>query len=231
MDKLKLTGRTLAEFSTLKVAASRAMHLPHSVAIQSNLELKTRPKKLWGSLLLDIALPGLWDRYFELFYKFRFDTFRAHFLSFKNLFWNEILLTFFIFFENKIWLIFQYLKLQFWLILSSLFENKIFFESGSIIVEWVLPEEKIEQHMSPRLTKRLWVKRHSTKCRLTKRHLVNCYWVQWHLKVRFLKIISFDILQFDKMFLTKWQFEKSIWQNSMWQNTLQKSHFSKCNLK
>ena len=34
------------------------MHLLHSVAIWPNLELKTRPKQLLSSLLLDIALPG-----------------------------------------------------------------------------------------------------------------------------------------------------------------------------
>jgi hypothetical protein len=34
------------------------MHLLHNVAIQPNLELKTRPKKLLGSLPLDIVLPG-----------------------------------------------------------------------------------------------------------------------------------------------------------------------------
>jgi hypothetical protein len=33
------------------------MHLLHSIAIQSNLELKTRPKQLLGSLPLDIVLP------------------------------------------------------------------------------------------------------------------------------------------------------------------------------
>jgi hypothetical protein len=36
-----------------------AMHLLCSVAIQPTLELKTQPKQLLGSLLLDIALPGL----------------------------------------------------------------------------------------------------------------------------------------------------------------------------
>jgi hypothetical protein len=35
------------------------MHLLPSVAIQSNLESKTRPKQLLGSLPLVIALPGL----------------------------------------------------------------------------------------------------------------------------------------------------------------------------
>ncbi len=35
------------------------MHLLSSVAIQPNLELKTQPKQLLGSLLLVIALPGV----------------------------------------------------------------------------------------------------------------------------------------------------------------------------
>jgi hypothetical protein len=34
------------------------MHLLPGVAIQPNLELKTRPKQLLGSVLLVIALPG-----------------------------------------------------------------------------------------------------------------------------------------------------------------------------
>ncbi len=34
------------------------MHLQPGVAKQPNLELKTRPKQLLGSLLLVIALPG-----------------------------------------------------------------------------------------------------------------------------------------------------------------------------
>jgi hypothetical protein len=34
------------------------MHLPHSIAIRPNLELKTQPKQLLGSLPLDITLPG-----------------------------------------------------------------------------------------------------------------------------------------------------------------------------
>jgi len=46
----------LAEFSTLEVAACHAMHLLHSIAIWSKLELKNQPKQLLGSLLLDIAL-------------------------------------------------------------------------------------------------------------------------------------------------------------------------------
>ncbi len=35
------------------------MHLMRSIAIQPNLELKTQPKQLLGSLPLDIALSGL----------------------------------------------------------------------------------------------------------------------------------------------------------------------------
>jgi hypothetical protein len=35
--------------------ANDVMHLPHSIAIRPNLELKTQPKQLLGSLPLDIA--------------------------------------------------------------------------------------------------------------------------------------------------------------------------------
>jgi len=49
----------LAEFSTLEVAACHAMHFQHSIAIQPNLELKTRAKQVLGSLPLDIALPDV----------------------------------------------------------------------------------------------------------------------------------------------------------------------------
>ncbi len=48
----------LSEFSTLEVAAFHAMHFLHSIVIQPNLELKTRPKQLLGSLPLDIVLPA-----------------------------------------------------------------------------------------------------------------------------------------------------------------------------
>ncbi len=40
------------------MAACNAMHLPHSIAIRPNLELKTQPKQILGSLPLDITLPG-----------------------------------------------------------------------------------------------------------------------------------------------------------------------------
>ncbi len=48
-----------AEFSTLEAAACHAMHKPHSIAIRPNLELKTQPRQLLGSLPLDITLPAL----------------------------------------------------------------------------------------------------------------------------------------------------------------------------
>jgi hypothetical protein len=56
---LSWQDKPLAEFSTLEVAAYHTMHLPHSIAVRPNLELKTRPKQLLGSLPLDITLPGL----------------------------------------------------------------------------------------------------------------------------------------------------------------------------
>jgi hypothetical protein len=40
------------------VAACYAMHFLHNIAIRPNLELKTWPKQLLGSLPLDIALPA-----------------------------------------------------------------------------------------------------------------------------------------------------------------------------
>ncbi len=59
MDKRKLTGRTLGRVFNSRRVCMHAMHLLCSVAIQPNLELKTRPKQLLGSLPLDIALPAL----------------------------------------------------------------------------------------------------------------------------------------------------------------------------
>jgi len=57
MDKLKLTGRTLGRVFNSRRVCMHSMHLLSSVAIQPNLELKTWPKQLLGSLPLDIALP------------------------------------------------------------------------------------------------------------------------------------------------------------------------------
>ncbi len=48
-----------AEFTTLEVDPCHAMHLVRSIAIWPNLELKTQPKQLLGSLPLDIAIPSV----------------------------------------------------------------------------------------------------------------------------------------------------------------------------
>ncbi len=59
MDKLKLTGQALGRVFNFRSGCMHTMHLLPSVAMQPNLELKTRPKELLGSLMLVIALPGL----------------------------------------------------------------------------------------------------------------------------------------------------------------------------
>jgi len=53
-----LQDKPWAKFSTLEVAACKNMNLLPGVAIQPNLELKTQPKQLLGSLPLVIALLG-----------------------------------------------------------------------------------------------------------------------------------------------------------------------------
>ncbi len=59
MEKLKLTGQTLGRVFNSRRVCMHAMHLLNSVAIRPDLELKTRPKQLLGSLPLDIVLPGI----------------------------------------------------------------------------------------------------------------------------------------------------------------------------
>ncbi len=54
MDKLKLAGQTVSKFLTLE--GTVCMHLPWSLPLRPNLELKTLPKQLLGYLPLDIAL-------------------------------------------------------------------------------------------------------------------------------------------------------------------------------
>jgi hypothetical protein len=56
MDKLKLTGQTLGRVFNFR---SGCMSCHALTAIRSNLELKTRPKQLLGSLPLDIALSAV----------------------------------------------------------------------------------------------------------------------------------------------------------------------------
>jgi hypothetical protein len=58
MDKLYLTGRALGRVFNFRSGCMHTLHLLPSVAIQPNLELKTQPKQLLGSLPLVIALPG-----------------------------------------------------------------------------------------------------------------------------------------------------------------------------
>jgi len=52
-------GRALGRVYKLRSGFMQTMHLLPGVAIQPNLELKTRPKPVLGSLLLAFALPGL----------------------------------------------------------------------------------------------------------------------------------------------------------------------------
>jgi hypothetical protein len=60
MDKLKLTGLALGRvFNFSSGCMHHTMHLRPGVAKQPNLELKTQPKQLLGSLPLVIALPDL----------------------------------------------------------------------------------------------------------------------------------------------------------------------------
>jgi hypothetical protein len=58
MDKLELTGRALGRVFNFRSGCMQTMRLLPGVAIQPNLELKTQPKQLLGSLPLDITLPG-----------------------------------------------------------------------------------------------------------------------------------------------------------------------------
>ncbi len=57
MDKLKLTGQTLGRVFNSRRFCMHAMHLLSSLAIRPNLDLKTQPKQLLGSLPLYITLP------------------------------------------------------------------------------------------------------------------------------------------------------------------------------
>ncbi len=56
---LSLQDVTWAEFSTLEDTACKVCIYMQHLPIQPNLESKTRPKQLLGSLPLDIALPGV----------------------------------------------------------------------------------------------------------------------------------------------------------------------------
>ncbi len=58
----------------------QTMHLLPGVAIQPNLELKTRPKPVLGSLPLAFALPGTVDLIIKLLY---FIEYSVHFFTLK----------------------------------------------------------------------------------------------------------------------------------------------------
>ncbi len=62
MDKLWLTGQALGRVYNLRSGCMQTMHLLPGVAIQPNLELKTRPKPVLGSLLLAFTLPDYFFR-------------------------------------------------------------------------------------------------------------------------------------------------------------------------
>jgi len=62
MDKLKLTGRALGRVFNFRSGCMQTKHLLPTVAIQPNLELKTRPKHLLGSHPLVIALPAVTNK-------------------------------------------------------------------------------------------------------------------------------------------------------------------------
>jgi hypothetical protein len=64
MDKLLLKGQNLSRVLNSKKRPWHAKQLHFSETEQTNLELKTQPKQLLGSLPLDIALPDLYNKTF-----------------------------------------------------------------------------------------------------------------------------------------------------------------------
>jgi hypothetical protein len=62
MGKRLLTGQALGRVFNSRSGCMHNMHLLCRIAMQPNLELKTQPKQLLGSLPLDIVLPVLPDR-------------------------------------------------------------------------------------------------------------------------------------------------------------------------
>jgi hypothetical protein len=57
MDKLQLTGQNLGQVFNFRNGRVHAVHLFGCRVKLPNLKLKTWPKKLLGSLPLDIAVP------------------------------------------------------------------------------------------------------------------------------------------------------------------------------
>jgi hypothetical protein len=63
MDKLLPTGRNLGRVFNFRSDRMYDRHLPSSIPVRPNLELKTRPKQLLGSLRLYILLPSWQERW------------------------------------------------------------------------------------------------------------------------------------------------------------------------
>jgi len=57
MDKLQLTGQNLGRVFNFRYGRVHAVHLLCYGVKLPNLKLKTLPKQLLGSLLLDVVLP------------------------------------------------------------------------------------------------------------------------------------------------------------------------------
>jgi hypothetical protein len=57
MEQFQLTGKNWAKISTLEMAGAHAIRFPLCGVKRPNLKLKTWPKQLLGSLLLDTVLP------------------------------------------------------------------------------------------------------------------------------------------------------------------------------
>jgi hypothetical protein len=62
MDKLQLTGRNLGRVFNSRSSRVHALQLHFSEAEQPNFKMKVRPKKLLGSLPLNISLPKCADQ-------------------------------------------------------------------------------------------------------------------------------------------------------------------------
>jgi hypothetical protein len=60
MDKLQLTGQNLGRVFDSRSGSVHALQLHFSETEQPNLELKTRPKQLLGSLPLVFVTNNLW---------------------------------------------------------------------------------------------------------------------------------------------------------------------------
>jgi hypothetical protein len=67
MDKLQVTGQNAGRVFNFRSGHLYAEHFWCFQVKLPNLKLKTRPKQLWGSLPLVIALPGNCDKFYFTF--------------------------------------------------------------------------------------------------------------------------------------------------------------------